>query len=65
LKKWFLECESLSERSGDPALRGFRDFSEIEIFLYRNSLNFGKKPHQQAGALQNGFFSTPFSLRKF
>ena len=26
VEKVVLECESLSERSGDPALRGFRDF---------------------------------------
>jgi len=39
VEKVVLECESLSERSGDPAFAGLSRFFEIKKFLCRLRLN--------------------------
>jgi len=63
----FLECESWSERSGDPALRGFRNSLKLRVIVLA-LISPCEKPHQQAGALQlehsRVLFNISFSLTR-
>jgi hypothetical protein len=62
VEKVVLECKSLSERSVDPALRGFCDFLENSQLIELYPFNFLIKtaPRLWRGALQFGFFNKPF-----
>jgi hypothetical protein len=52
LKKWFLECESLSERRGYPALRGFRGFKLVRELEFPNHSLVGHQDSARSGKIQ-------------